>query len=95
MTTPAFRPSADLRTLLKHCRAMAELGAHLDDCVSLKPVTRAQLDELMATGRMASRDCDGCVPDGDRAMFRRLADEIDAYLATDTPHPDQPTLEDA
>jgi hypothetical protein len=25
--------------------------------------------------------CSGCIPDGDRALFGQMADEIDAYLA--------------
>lgn len=55
-----------------HCRRMAKPGAHVDGCPAVPAGSYLRPDP---------RVCRGCVPDDDRALFARLADEIDDYLA--------------
>ena len=63
---------SDLTVFRDHARAMST-AEHKPEC--RKPST-----DMPA--------CGGCNPAADRALFTRLADEIDAYLTVDT----QPTL---
>lgn len=67
---------SDLVRFRDHARAMAQPGAHRDDCTTEK-LTR------WGPPRTVHPDpaCTGCVPDADRALFSRLADETDAHLA--------------
>lgn len=89
-----------------YCRVMAATEAHLPDCESLRPAERARpiwhvvsgedgIPSQMVWGGVVPAytppTCDGCVPENDRALFARMAAEIDEYLTTD----DAPLWEDA
>lgn len=62
---------SELERFRDHCREMAATGAHLPDCKSLR------------TPAYTPPTCDGCVPENDRALFARLAAEVDEYLTPD------------
>lgn len=76
--------SSELERFRDHAHAMAKPGAHVDDCHRTRPMARG--GEITTT---PDPRCTGCVPDRDRQLFARLANEIDAYL-DDQPDPDTP-----
>lgn len=67
--------STDLERFRDHAHTMAKPGAHLDDCHSTRTTARG-----VKITNSPDPACPGCVPDGDRRLFARLAREIDAYL---------------
>lgn len=77
---------SELERFRDHARRMAT-AEHVDHCRAKTPLGRR------GWWRWAHPDpaCEGCVTDADRALWTRLADEIDAYLTDD----EQPTLEGA
>lgn len=67
---------SDLTAFAAHCRVMAT-AEHRPEC--------AATDRWGLTRRVRPNPyCRGCVTDADRALWTRLADEVDAYLE---PHP--------
>lgn len=73
--------ATDLEAFRDHCRAMATGRQHRADCPAI----------LRKLPWAKTPPGDGCVPAADRALFGRLANEIDAYLTPD----DAPLWEDA
>lgn len=77
---------SDLTRFREHCREMAT-AEHTAECVERladwkhRALMRRYLD-IPDPGPMPC--CDGCVTDADRALFARLAAEVDDYL---DPHP--------
>jgi ribosomal protein L37AE/L43A len=68
--------SSDLAAFRDHARRMST-ATHTPEC----PVNgRAQLSRFSEDGLWV---CTGCVTDADRALWTRLADEVDAYLSDD------------
>ena len=65
---------SDLTTFRDHARRMAE-AEHKPECKRPRPV--------YGWATSATPPCPGCVTDADRALWRRLADEVDAYLTHD------------
>lgn len=65
---------SDLTAFRDHCRAMAD-ARHRPDCPGRDP-HRSYL-------KPDPKVCRGCVTETDRALFVRLADEVDTYLAGD------------
>lgn len=80
---------SDLTTFRDHCRKM-QTAEHKPECPSLRApgwvVPTPGYSGRMWMGLMpwTPPACDGCNPLGDRELFARLADEVDAYL-----HPDE------
>lgn len=71
---------SDLTTFRDHCRAMSD-AKHRPECFTLAP----QGNQWWFGKRIPiAYCCEGCVTDADRALFARLADEVDGYL---DPHP--------
>ena len=72
--------STDLEDFAAHARYMAT-ARHRDDCPSQRPapITHRSRDEITLTFTL----CRGCVTDTDRALWARLADEVDAWLGRD------------
>lgn len=69
--------STDLERFRDHARTMAAPGAHRDDCHHVQPI-RGTLRTRTVRPDPA---CTGCIPAADRALFARLADEVDHHLA--------------
>jgi hypothetical protein len=67
--------NTELERFRDHAHAMAKPGAHLDDCHATRTTARG-----VKITNYPDPACLGCVPDGDRRLFARLANEIDAYL---------------
>lgn len=67
--------STDLERFRDHAAAMAKPGAHRDTCHVEKPMR-------WGPPRTVHPDpaCTGCVPPADRALFARLATEVDQHL---------------
>jgi hypothetical protein len=63
---------SELTTFRDHARKMAE-AEHKPEC----PYGWADGSGL------PDCPCPGCIPDADRALWARLADEVDAYLSHD------------
>lgn len=74
---------SDLTSFRDHCRSMAADGAHLAACLSLRPRVSAWAARFADQEPFEPPACPGCVPAADRALFQRLADEVDAYLTED------------
>lgn len=70
----------DLERFRDHCRAMTQPGAHRDTCHAVTGTRWSHIPSRVHPDPA----CAGCVPDADRALFTRLADETDAYLARNT-----------
>ena len=82
-----------LTTFRDHCRAMAK-AEHRPECAHLRPEPFWQAwdlingDDGIATGMFwrgpkpawEPAPCDCHLSDDERALFTRLADEVDAYL---------------
>lgn len=64
---------SDLTRFRDHARQMAT-AEHKPECQKPRTDTRGWV------GKHPDPDCDGCNPAVDRDLFKRLADEIDAYL---------------
>lgn len=72
---------SELERFRDHCREMAE-AEHKPECrvfVEVKPWPRW----APAHWQHPDPDCLGCNLSDDRDLFRRLADEVDAYLTDD------------
>lgn len=67
--------SADLSQFRDHARAMST-AQHKPECLMQRARARWNL-------KPPPPPCPGCVTDSDRALWRSLADEADAYLTTD------------
>jgi len=87
--------STDLERFRDHCRRMVSRH-HKPECPSLTarepywppggwiPIDGDPMKGLQWIGpkpKWEPPTCDGCLADDDRDRFRRLADEIDTYLA--------------
>jgi hypothetical protein len=72
---------SELSTFGAHARAMSTTE-HVPECLGENPV-----HPHPALGWIhPDPACPGCVTDADRALWARLADEVDAYLA---PEPEE------
>ena len=69
--------ASDLERFRDHCREMAT-AVHKPTCHGHRPSTWGWAREIHPDPK-----CPGCVTDADRALWARLAAEIDAYLTTD------------
>jgi hypothetical protein len=67
---------SDLERFRDHCRSMAKPGAHRDTCHLVRPGYSSPRENVRP-----DPNCSGCVPPSDAALFERLADEADDYLA--------------
>lgn len=76
---------SDLQAFAAHCRAMST-AKHTVDCVERLAEWRRR-SALSYRLRQPKPECTGCVTDTDRALWTRLADEADAFLARE-PEPD-------
>ena len=88
---------SELETFRDHCRKMADAG-HSPDCAFATGkaldrwghfhLFREWPEKWGARPSGPPKPCPGdCVSDADRALFTRLADEIDAYLTPDADEP--------
>lgn len=68
---------SDLTTFRDHCRAM-QATDHKPECGALIEARWGQHQYVRPNPA-----CPGCNSAADRELFARLADEVDAYLATD------------
>lgn len=87
---------SDLTKFRDHAAAMAR-AEHKPECPSLHPVPWPPGGWVPTDGEDSMNgltwigppppppECSGCLTDADRALFARLAGEVDAYLA---PQPD-------
>ena len=90
---------SELETFRDHCRKMAK-AEHRPECASLRPGpywSAWAAGSLDQAGNIASlvwlgpkpewqpAPCDCNLNDADRALFARLAGEVDAYLGDDEP----------
>lgn len=68
---------SDLTTFRDHARAMVDAD-HKPECAEERKGSwgATYLHRPDST-------CSGCIPDAERALWTRLADEVDAYLAGD------------
>lgn len=81
---------SELTTFRNHARRMAE-AEHQDDCEGTPERVTRRARDRMGYRAIFGEDspqppiepCPGCVSDGDRALWARLADEVDAYLSHD------------
>jgi hypothetical protein len=82
---------SDLTTFRDHCRAMSAAD-HKPECpwtdaraVAAENLRRARFARMVdEPPRPPIPECSGCVTDVERALFARLAAEVDDYL---DPHP--------
>lgn len=66
----------ELELFRDHCRKMSS-ARHTPECSLPRPGFWLDIKP--------NPKCPGCVSDADRALFARLAAEVDAYLTTDEP----------
>lgn len=70
---------SDLSTFRDHARAMST-AEHKPECGE----SFQRPGWLWESWRTPASDCPGCVTDADRALWKRLADEVDSHLARHT-----------
>jgi len=80
---------SELTTFRDHARAMSE-AEHRKDCEGTPDRVATRARDISSYRRMFGElhpklmpieRCPGCVTDADRALWARLADEVDAHLA--------------
>lgn len=84
----------DCERIHRVTKALAGYGSELDWTISCADLTGHEPHEWVGDRGFdwyCPGLCSGCMPDAQRALWTRLADEVDAYLS----HDDAPLWEDA
>ena len=68
----------ELEQFLRHCRAMST-AEHKPECRRADHLARCW--GIREAWTHPDPACTGCVTDADRALWARLADEVEAYLS--------------